>query len=709
MHTRAVSIFFALIASSVLGQSGSSALIPCADLHVVPAMRECSSVRTIPLPNAGVSISFPRRSERLTAEDLAQAMEEKGIHARVASAQTMVTFLNAQDPAAKLLLHQSKLSFDPSMHDEGYVLIASPRGHLDVIAETDTGLFYGAQTVKQLVRFVGGKPMLLEPTARDWPAMPHRGLSDDWSRGPIPNMEFLKREIRTLAAFKYNIFSPYFENTFQYNSTPVAAFPGGAMTPEEARELVEYAGKFHITVIPEQESFGHLHNVLRYEQYSGLGETERGAVLAPADPGSLPLIADWFKELAAIFPAPYAHIGADETFELGTGRTHEDAEKRGLDAVYIDFVRRIHDTLQGNHKRLLFWGDIAVKSPQLVTTLPKDMIAVPWEYDARPDYTNQIVPFVQAGLETWVGTGVNNWNRMYPDNNEALGNISGFVRDGQRLGAKGIFNTVWNDDGEGIFDEDWFGVLFGGAAGWQAGESDAAAFTSAFGLAFHNDPTGKISQAQQELMAVHAAFRNAGLGGASDNYYWADPFSADGRQKAAKMEPIVHDVRMHAERAIALVAEARAAANSGGWKLTNEPALDALELGARRMDFTAMKFEAASDCLTLYGHATQLAADQNRWKEVNLLLEQIGGNNGRLQDVRDGYTFARDLYRTAWLRDNRPYWLQNNLERYDRAAELWVDRADSWGKLTETWYRTHALPPLAATPLAGEEAGSAQR
>ena len=126
-------------------------------------------------------------------------------------------------------------------------------------------------------------------------------------------MEFLKREIRTLAAYKYNIFSPYFEHTFAYASTPVAAFPGGAMTPDEARELVAYAAKYHITIIPEQEAFGHLHHVLKFEQYSTLGETPHGAVLAPGDPGSLPQIGEWFGELAKVFPGPYAHIGADET------------------------------------------------------------------------------------------------------------------------------------------------------------------------------------------------------------------------------------------------------------------------------------------------------------------------------------------------------------------------------------------------------------
>ena len=183
--------------------------------------------------------------------------------------------------------------------------------------------------MKQLIRGSGKDSVLLVPTLRDWPAMAHRGLSDDWSRGPLPNMEFLKREIRTLAAYKINIFSPYFEHTFAYEASPVAAFPGGAMTPDEARELVAYAAQYHITVIPEQESFGHLHHLLKFEQFSALGETPHGSVLAPGEAATLPLISSWFGELAKVFPAPYAHIGADETFELGLGKTRDASQAAG--------------------------------------------------------------------------------------------------------------------------------------------------------------------------------------------------------------------------------------------------------------------------------------------------------------------------------------------------------------------------------------------
>ncbi len=680
-------------ATVALGQV-SPAAFTCADLHLIPAPRECVAVDSLPMGGSGLVI--PDEDDAVPdviLRDLAQALKERDVPVNEHDAGQLL-FFRADSKQGASLLKDLHLQFDPAMNDEGYVIAPAGVRSIVVVAKTSAGFFYGVQTVKQLIRGSGKDAVLLVPTIRDWPAMPHRGLSDDWSRGPLPNMDFLKREIRTLAAYKINIFSPYFEHTFAYASSPVAAFPGGAMTPAEARELVAYAAQYHITVIPEQESFGHLHHVLKFEQYSPLGETSHGSVLAPGDAATLPLIGSWFAELAKVFPGPYAHIGADETFELGLGKTRDAVTQRGLDAVYLDFLKQIHTTLAPNHKQLLFWGDIAVKSPSLVGTLPKDMIAVPWRYDAEPDFTPLILPFTNAGLETWVASGVNNWNRLYPNNNEALGNIRAFVRDGQKLGAKGLLNTVWNDDGEGIFDENWFGVLFGAAAGWQAGESSEENFVQSFGLAFHRDLTGKISQAQRELMAVHAVLRKAGLYDAQDSYFWLDPFSPEGQRVAAKLRPSLSEVRLHAERAIALVAEARAAG-----KLENQEALDALELGARRIDFLGFKFQTADECVALYTQAQALAADKSRWGEVEVMLETIGSNNGRLQDMRDGYALLRDLYQQAWLRDNRPYWLQNNLARYDQATQLWIGRGDRWNQVVDRWWNTHTLLPAAEVGL----------
>jgi hypothetical protein len=697
---RSISVFSLLILCATVGafaQTAPAAAPSCAGLRLVPAPRECTAVQAIPIGGIGFLVIAEKNAEdQFAVEDL---IEDRLGKRTVRQDAPFIRLERAQSAPAQALLASNHLNFDPAMHDEGYIIVPDGQGGLAVIAETPAGIFYGAQTVKQLIRGSGNNAVLLVPTLRDWPAMAYRGISDDWSRGPLPNMEFLKREIRTLAAYKINIFSPYFEHTFAYESSPVAAFPGGAMTPDEARELVAYAAQYHITVIPEQESFGHLHHLLKFEQFSSLGETPHGSVLAPGDAATLPLIGSWFSELAKVFPAPFAHIGADETFELGLGKTREQVEQKGPGAVYIDFLKQIHATLEPNHKRLLFWGDIAVKSPELVGTLPKDMIAVPWEYGARPDFKPIIEPFIKAGLETWVSPGVSNWSRLYPNNNAAMANIRIFVRDGQALGATGVLNTVWNDDGEGIFDQNWFGVLFGAAAGWQSGESSEDNFVASFGQAFHADPTGKIDQAQRELMAAHAAFKGADLHDARDVYFWVDPFSPEGERVGAKLRPYESALRLHAERAIALVAEARAAAKLENRALENPEALDALELGARRIDFVGLKFQAADESVALYSQARSMAGIKSHRDDVEAKLYTIGANNGLLQDIRDGYSLLGGLYRQVWLRDNRPYWLEINQARYDRSAQLWIGRSDRWNLVLEQWWNTHTLAPPAEVGL----------
>jgi hypothetical protein len=200
-------------------------------------------------------------------------------------------------------------------------------------------------------------------------------------------------------------------------------------------------------------------------------------------------------------------------------------------------------------------------------------------------------------------------------------------------------------------------------------------------------------------MAAHIAFKEADLHDARDVYFWVDPFSPEGERVNAKLRPMESELRLHAERAITLIAEARTAAKQENRTLENPEALDALELGARRIDFVGLKFQAADESIALYNQARAMAADKSRRDEVQAKLWAIGSVNGFLEDIRDGYSLLGGLYRQAWLRDNRPYWLENNQARYDRAAQLWIGRGDRWNVAMEQWSNTHTLPPPAEVGL----------
>jgi hypothetical protein len=418
-------------------------------------------------------------------------------------------------------------------------------------------------------------------------------------------------------------------------------------------------------------------------------------VLAPGEAGSLQLIKQWFTELAAIFPGPFLHIGADETSELGQGKTAEEVKQRGLGAVYIDFLKQIHEELAPLHRRLLFWGDMAMNDPSLVPQLPKDMIAVAWHYEPEDDFSKWLDPYTKAGMETWVAPGVNNWNRIYPNNDAALRNIQGFVAAGQKAGSTGMLNTIWNDDGEGLFAEDWYSVLFGSAAGWQPGTSDIASFEKRYGAVFHGDVTGDLDQAQLALTAAHLALEKTGVGDARDGLFWLDPWSAEGQETAAKIKPVLTELRTDAERALTLIAQARLAGD-----LRESDAVDAMELGARRIDFLAFKFQTADEIAEGYLRLYQNYKDSEASKHTSHDLWNLSGVNGRCQDLRDGYGYLRDLFKDAWLKENRPYYLDNVMAQYDMAMQLWIARAEKLRAARQQWVTQHTLPTPDAMGIA---------
>src|SRR5256885_4193277 len=353
---------------------------------LIPAPREINNVQAAVTVRSPMVVSADNAADRDAGAVFAATMGERHVSVRVSdsAAGYRVELLRTGTPAATKALSSAGLEFTDAMRDEGYVLVSGKEG-TRIIGATPAGVFYGLQTLAQLTGTALTGPTIRPVTIRDWPAMRWRGVHDDLSRGPVPTLEYQKRQIRIAAQYKINAWSPYFEQSLEYESHPLIAPPGGAMSHEDVKTLVAYAQRYHITMIPEQEAFGHLHHVLKNEIYAGIGETPHGHVLAPGDPGSLPLIKDMFTEINALFPGPFIHLGADETFELGRGRTKGAVDSTGLPAVYLGFLGDIVKTLRPitKEKRFMFWGDVAEGSPALVKTLPKDMVAVAWGYGSN--------------------------------------------------------------------------------------------------------------------------------------------------------------------------------------------------------------------------------------------------------------------------------------------------------------------------------------
>jgi hypothetical protein len=135
--------------------------------------------------------------------------------------------------------------------------------------------------------------------------------------------------------------------------------------------------------------------------------------------------------------------------------------------------------------------------------------------------------------------------------------------------------------------------------------------------------------------------------------------------------------------------------------LRETAAIDALELGARRMDFIGLKFQLADEIAEGYerAYAMQNTKDRKQRMDVGRELSNINGVNGRIQDYINTYSLLRDLFEQAWYRSNRAYGLRPVLEHYDYTIGLWEARSDRLRSAQRQWSDTHTLPPAAELGL----------
>ena len=193
----------------------------------------------------------------------------------------------------------------PKGNEEAYKLSITS-DLISLKAYTDTGLYRGLQTLRQLYERGGWTARVI----LDWPAFPWRGFMMDVGRTYIP-LEELKQEIDLLARFKVNVFHWHLTENEAWrlesklypklnDRTSMTRMAGRYYTQEEARELVQYCKARRVLLIPEIDMPGHS---AAFERALGYGmQTERGKQTLKA----------LIKEACEVFDVPYLHIGTDE-------------------------------------------------------------------------------------------------------------------------------------------------------------------------------------------------------------------------------------------------------------------------------------------------------------------------------------------------------------------------------------------------------------
>ena len=396
---------------------------------------------------------------------------------------------------------------DLAPSEEGYRLRIDPT-RIDLEAETSAGLFYGVQTLIQIVRQYGHRLPAL--CIQDEPDFRWRGFMLDVSRGRVPKLDYLKWLVHTLSHFKINMLHLYIEHTFHFASHPEIGAGCSPLEPEEILELDRYCRSRHVELVPCLQSFGHmgftlslpgfrhLAEILQFDDWSRASWRQRlrGMTITPADEGTYRLLSEMYSDFLPLFQSRLFNLNSDETWDLGKGRSNDLAREMGVGRLYLRHIERIA-ALARRHERVpMIWSDIVHQHPELLAEAPEDLILLDWayEHDAPVD---RCVHLAEAGRPFFICPGTSGWNQVFPDVWNATINIRRAAAAGRTYGALGVLNTDWGDCGHfNLPAGSLHGAVLGAAMAWNEGrpESDLV-FDQAFSLHAFDDCKGVLGAA----------------------------------------------------------------------------------------------------------------------------------------------------------------------------------------------------------------------
>ena len=353
--------------------------------------------RVIPVPREVLPGTGEFRISEVTAwhTNLSGAEKESLVNYAAAELSTGRQEWHGKDHTGKDVVFFQKIS-DAGIHPEGYVLEVKPE-IVTVSASTATGLFYGLQSLLQLMKpDKRGGWTVPAVTVKDSPRFGYRGFMIDVSRHFRPK-EFVKKQIDAMARYKLNRLHLHLTDAAGWRLeikkypllTEFAAWrtdanwkkwwnggrkylrfdepgaSGGYYTQDDMKEIIAYAQQHYITIIPEIEMPAHSEEVLAaYPQLSCSGEPYKNADFCVGNEETFTFLENVLTEVMELFPSEYIHVGGDEAGKAAwktcpkCQKRMQDEHLSNVDELQSYLIHRIELFLNAHGRKLLGWDEI---------------------------------------------------------------------------------------------------------------------------------------------------------------------------------------------------------------------------------------------------------------------------------------------------------------------------------------------------------------
>ena len=317
---------------------------------------------------------------------------DKNILQEYLAASPLKLSVATETPASNAIVLKQVAELPGVESAEGYVLTATKKG-VEIQAKSGAGLFYGVQTLLQMATDAN---QIVLGTITDDPRFEYRGMMLDVSRHFF-GLDFVKKQIDAMAYYKLNrlhihltdaagwrieikkyprltnfaawrsgkTWKEWWNGDRKYMEEGSEGAEGGYFTQDQCREIVEYAKKHYITVIPEIEMPSHSEEVLTaYPELSCTHVPYKQADFCVGNEKTFEFLENVLLEVMEIFPSEYIHVGGDEaskqswkTCPLCQARMKKEGMKE-IDELQSYLIKRMEKFLNKHGRNLLGWDEI---------------------------------------------------------------------------------------------------------------------------------------------------------------------------------------------------------------------------------------------------------------------------------------------------------------------------------------------------------------
>jgi hypothetical protein len=412
---------------------------------------------------------------------------------------------------------------------QAYRLIVKPQ-EISIAANDSPGLFYGVETLVQLLKPAGNRWILPEGEIKDWPDLGLRVIywDDAHHLEPLP---VLKQAVRQAAFYKINGFSIKLEGHFQYRHAAPLVEPY-ALSPAEFQELTDYGLRYHVQVIPYLDGPAHIAFILKHPEYAPLREyPESNYEACVTNPETHKLYEGMFQDLLdANKGGRYFVLSTDEPYYVGLAKNDQcneaDAAKQkgSVGKLLADFVSKTAGYLHDRGRTVFFWGEYPMK--------PDDIVSLPTYMVNGEVYGPEFDPVFKAhGIRQMIFTSTVGWKEflfsnyyLLPPADHILSGSGGAYESvihgpgyvGQMLDTientparrnadlMGTFVAGWADTG--IHPEVmWLGYAAGSAAAWHPKAASEQELMGLFYALFYGPGASNMGRVYQ-LMSEQGQF-----------------------------------------------------------------------------------------------------------------------------------------------------------------------------------------------------------